>query len=176
MHLWTVWASAMLGVAIDDPDAVRKLEETITEAEAQGLALEALWARLDLATYLASRERERAIELLRKAGNDAESMGARTEARVAEQLLRSSGVRTWRRSRSRGDGVGLNILTDRELEVARLAATGASNPEIAAELFLSRKTVERHLSNALARLGLRNRVELAAIVAAEEASGVDSEG
>ena len=52
-------------------------------------------------------------------------------------------------------------LTARELEVARLVIEGASNPEIAAQLFLSRKTVERHVSNALAKVGARNRTELA---------------
>jgi DNA-binding NarL/FixJ family response regulator len=54
-----------------------------------------------------------------------------------------------------------NALSRRELEVARLVTEGASNPEIAAQLFLSRKTVERHVSNALAKVGARNRTELA---------------
>ena len=168
MRLWGLRASALLAVAGDDPDASRLLEEAIVEAEEQGLILEALWGRLDKAAYLVTRDRELAAELLRRAGGDAEAMGARTESRAAEQLLRSLGVRTWRRAPSRGRTSGLGGLTDRELEVARLAASGASNPEIAATLFLSRKTVERHVSNALARLGLRNRVELAALVRGED--------
>jgi DNA-binding NarL/FixJ family response regulator len=48
------------------------------------------------------------------------------------------------------------------MEVATLIAQGATNPEIAATLFLSRKTVERHVSNVLAKMNVRNRAELAA--------------
>jgi DNA-binding NarL/FixJ family response regulator len=57
------------------------------------------------------------------------------------------------------------VLTEREREIARLIAAGASNPEVAQRLFLSRKTVERHVSNVLRKVGVRNRAELAARVA-----------
>ena len=44
-----------------------------------------------------------------------------------------------------------------------MVSAGSTNPEIAAAVFLSRKTVERHVSNILAKLGMRNRAELAAL-------------
>ncbi len=53
-------------------------------------------------------------------------------------------------------------LTERELEIGRMVASGASNPEIAEAMFISRKTVERHVSNILGKTGTRNRAELAA--------------
>jgi DNA-binding NarL/FixJ family response regulator len=53
-------------------------------------------------------------------------------------------------------------LTPSERRVAELVATGRSNPEVAQALFLSRKTVERHVSQALRKLQVRNRTELAA--------------
>lgn len=56
----------------------------------------------------------------------------------------------------------LGAFTERERAIATLVAEGASNPEIAKHLFLSRKTLERHVSNALAKAGVRNRAELAA--------------
>ncbi|NDL60839.1 hypothetical protein F7O44_27565 [Phytoactinopolyspora sp. XMNu-373] len=48
-------------------------------------------------------------------------------------------------------------LTNREVEVLRLVATGRSNKEIAAELVLSERTVHRHLSNILGKLGVSSR-------------------
>jgi DNA-binding NarL/FixJ family response regulator len=55
-------------------------------------------------------------------------------------------------------------LTGRETEVAHLIGKGLSNPEIAAELFISRKAVEFHLSNVYAKCGLRGRQQLRRLV------------
>jgi len=53
-------------------------------------------------------------------------------------------------------------LSPRELEVIRLVAAGKTNQTIATELFLSEKTVERHVSNILAKLGVGSRTAAAA--------------
>ena len=53
-------------------------------------------------------------------------------------------------------------LTSREQEIAALVAEGRSNKQVAAELFVSEKTVEHHLSRVYAKLGVRSRTELAA--------------
>jgi len=59
-------------------------------------------------------------------------------------------------------------LSARELEVARLVASGMSNPAIAAELFVSVATVKTHVSHILTKLGLQSRVQLANWVAAND--------
>ncbi len=57
---------------------------------------------------------------------------------------------------------GWASLTPTEREVAELAARGATNPDIASRLFMSRGTVKTHLSHVYAKLGISNRTELAA--------------
>lgn len=71
--------------------------------------------------------------------------------------------------RSRGPrerpGSGWASLTPTELAAARLAATGITNPQIAAQLFIARSTVKMHLSNVYLKLGVANRTELARSIA-----------
>jgi DNA-binding NarL/FixJ family response regulator len=157
-------ARALLTVAEGlDSDAVGALEAVIADAEHQGLHLDALRARLDLGVLLAQSDRGRAVEVMRAAGADAERLGARTEQHLAERSLRSLGVRTWRRGAIGGGESRVSALSDRECEIAVMVSGGSTNPEIAAAMFVSRKTVERHVSNILAKLGMRNRAELAAL-------------
>ena len=146
-------------------DGARLLEAALHDAEELNFILDALWTRIDLGAVLADTDRARAKDVLTVAAETAGEIGARTEQQVAEKRLRALGVRTWRR------GPGSELLTERERAVARLIAAGASNPEIAQELFLSRKTVERHVSNLLKKVGVRNRAELAARVAELEVEG-----
>ena len=60
----------------------------------------------------------------------------------------------------RGEDAREDPLTPRELEVVKLIAEGYTNEQIAEQLMISRKTVERHRANVLEKLGMRDRVEL----------------
>jgi DNA-binding NarL/FixJ family response regulator len=150
---------------LDASVRVAALDAALTAAEGSPFGLAALWIRLDLGRELATTERDRAVAELERVAATASERGAETVLELAEQALRALGVRTWRR------GAAGKQLTEREQEIVRLIATGASNPEIAQQLFLSRKTVERHVSNALRKVGARNRAELAARVAELEVEG-----
>ncbi len=125
------------------------------DASAVGYELMRLWIELDSALATARFDRARAVEALRLAARKAGNIGASSEQQLATHQLRALGVRTWRR------GGDVAPLTAREAEIAALVAAGQSNPEIASALFLSRKTVERHVSNILTKCGVRNRTELA---------------
>jgi len=59
-----------------------------------------------------------------------------------------------------GEATPEDPLTPRELEVVKLIAEGHTSEEIAGQLFISKKTVDRHRANVLEKLGMRNRVQL----------------
>ncbi len=146
------------------------------EADELGLAFHAVWTDLDLARSLARSDRAAAAASYRRVAERSDGAGAQTVRRLADQGLRALGERPWRRGpTARADG-GMAALSAREREVADLVALGATNPEIAERLFLSRKTVEHHVSNALAKLGLRSRAELAAAVGRAGLAPRDQDG
>ncbi|MGI5207066.1 helix-turn-helix transcriptional regulator [Spirillospora sp. CA-108201] len=59
---------------------------------------------------------------------------------------------------------GFGKLTAQQAHIARMAAEGATNREIAARLLLSPRTIDHHLRNVFTRLGIRSRVELARLI------------
>jgi DNA-binding NarL/FixJ family response regulator len=77
-----------------------------------------------------------------------ERLGANRDARQAAELLR--------------EATHPGGLSDREVEVVRLVATGKSNRQIAVELFISERTVARHLSNIFVKLAVSSRAGVAA--------------
>ena len=84
-------------------------------------------------------------------------LGAQPDVRLVESLQRPPGRVPVR------DAATSYPLTTRELEVLALVAAGASNHEIAHQLFLSERTVHRHVSNILGKLGVRSRTAAAAL-------------
>jgi DNA-binding NarL/FixJ family response regulator len=102
---------------------------------------------------------------LQRAAAALDACGAWRYRQSAERELGKLGHRPHRRTRpGQANGAGIESLTGRELQVARLVADRKTNPEIALELFLSQKTVETHLRNIFHKMGVTTRTALARAV------------
>jgi ATP/maltotriose-dependent transcriptional regulator MalT len=87
-------------------------------------------------------------------------LGASWDARRASARVRPFGVRPGVRGPRRRPSSGWAALTEMERQVAELVAAGRSNPDIAVQLFISRRTVESHVSRILAKLKVASRWEI----------------
>lgn len=134
------------------------LRRAADDLAALGFGYEAAVARLDLAE-LAGGEASVLNESLRLL----QHLGAQPQVDRAKRLLRRLGQRPLAPARHRRAG----SLSPREEQVARLVATGLSNPEIAQRLYLSPRTVTTHLQNMYNRLELRSRTALTRYVLEE---------
>ena len=152
---------AAIAAARGDVHAAASMLEALAEdLKGEGLLEELLWARLDLGRVLADSDRDGSVRAFTNAAALAEEVGAETQRRLAAQELRRLGVRAWRRGVETRDA-GIAGLSSREVEIARLVASGLTNREVAQMLRISPRTVERHVTNVLTKLDLRNRTELA---------------
>jgi len=110
---------------------------------------------------------------LQRAAAQLDACGALRYRNEAERELGKLGRRIYRRTRQGKPGTGgISSLTERELQIARLVVDRKTNPQIAAELFLSQKTVETHLRNIFHKVDVSSRVGLAhAIERADRTTG-----
>jgi DNA-binding CsgD family transcriptional regulator/tetratricopeptide (TPR) repeat protein len=106
--------------------------------------------------------REEAAALLGEAVGVYERVGASMDLVRGEAGLRGLGVRRGRRGARRRPSRGWESLTPTEVEVVRLVTQGLTNVEIGRRLFISRRTVETHLSHIFGKLGVSSRVQLTA--------------
>jgi DNA-binding CsgD family transcriptional regulator/tetratricopeptide (TPR) repeat protein len=89
------------------------------------------------------------------------ALGAAWDLARVQARFRVYGIRRGPRFQHRRSQQGWDSLTPTEEKVVRLVAKGMSNPQIAAQLFLSRRTVQTHVSHVLAKLELSSRTEIA---------------
>jgi DNA-binding NarL/FixJ family response regulator len=156
------FARGRLCMATCSADARACLRAALSGFAAAQLPLETARARLQLAAAVAADEPDVARAEARAALEAFERLQAPRQVDEAAALLRSLGVRAAPSKRGQG------VLTKREAEVLDLLGHGLSNPEISDRLYISRKTVEHHVGNILAKLGLRSRAEAAAYATRRE--------
>ena len=140
-------ARGRLCVASGQGDARACLHEALEGFSRAELPMELARTRLEMARALSGRAPEVAVAEARAALEDFERLEAARHADAAGALLRSLGAPV----RTGPKGVG--ALTRREAKVLELVGAGLSNPEIAERLYITRKTVEHHVGNLLAKLG-----------------------
>ncbi|MGE5272914.1 MAG: helix-turn-helix transcriptional regulator [Verrucomicrobiota bacterium] len=176
LPLAAAWADrAAAAVALHAGDAVRAVEHALASAaaaEEAGAPIECALSRTLAGQALAGEGRhDDAVAELQRAAAAFDACGALRYRERAERELGKLGHRPHRRTRAgKTDGAGVDLLTERELQVARLVVDRKTNPEIAAELFLSKKTVETHLRNIFRKVGVSTRVELARVVMRDDSA------
>ncbi|MEV3922818.1 helix-turn-helix transcriptional regulator [Actinomadura coerulea] len=139
---------------LDAALAYDRLPAPYEAAQARERAAAALHARGDEAS------RARAADVLGAAVGGYGRLGASWDLERAARLARRLGLPGPAARARRGPRGYGEVLSPREREVAGLAATGMSNKDIARELFVSPKTVEKHVAAALRKLGLTSRAAL----------------
>jgi DNA-binding NarL/FixJ family response regulator len=160
---------AVGAVALHAEDPQAAADHALAAAEAAdgaGTPIEAALARLLAGRALAQAdEKDRAVTELQNAAASFQACGALCRRDEAERELGRLGRRPHRRSKKGDAGAtGLRSLSARELEVAQLIVDRKTNSQIAAELFLSPKTVETHIRHLFQKLGVSSRVEVARAV------------
>lgn len=148
------------GVADADPERMR---DAVVACRDCPRPLERAAVAEQAAAVIGEREKpgERR-ELLTEALATYHELGAGRDAARVTAALRSLGVRVGVRGRRDRPATGWDSLTPTELRIAALVAEGLSNPEIGTRLFISRRTVQTHVSHIFSKLGVSSRTELAA--------------
>lgn len=149
----------------DDAGALAAAREGVVRADVIGTPHRAFATSVLGRVLAAAGETDAAAAELQRAAAEFDACGLqRAHDSAAREIRRLGGRVTGRVGREAGVE-GLAELSEREREIARLVADGAANKQIALTLHLSEKTVANHLTNIYAKLGLRGRTELAALVA-----------
>jgi len=111
--------------------------------------------------FVAVGDRDQARAAFIRAVEIYTSLGAAADVARLQARFRAHGIRRGPQSKHRQARSGWDSLTPTEVKVAKLVEEGLSNPEIAARLLLSRRTVATHVSHILRKLGVHSRIDIA---------------
>jgi ATP/maltotriose-dependent transcriptional regulator MalT len=168
------FAEGAVALAGGDYEAARRCFEDAVDGWAASRApYETALAQLELARALFALGRPQPAEgQARGALNVLQRLGAEPDAARAAAFMREIETTANPRGDQKAQAPDLPELTARELEILRLMAAGESNQDIAKRLVLSIRTVERHISNIYAKLGVSGASARAAVMAQAQRYGV----
>ena len=144
-----------------DHDAAELMWAADRYGEASRLLLRAKALEAAASEFIVINDRDKARGAFTKAVETYSALGAVTDVARLQTIFRAHGIRRGPHSKHRSARSGWDSLTPTEVKVALLVGDGLSNPEIAAKLFLSRRTVATHVSHILKKLSVHSRTDIA---------------
>ena len=154
-------ANALYCRGLLDHDATRLLAAAERYGDASWPLLSAKALEAAAGAFVCTEDRDRARAAFTRAVDIYTSLGAATDVARLRTRFRAHGIRRGPHAKHRQARSGWDSLTPAETKIAALVEGGLSNPEIAARLFLSRRTVATHVSHILKKLDVHSRTDIA---------------
>ncbi|HYK27833.1 MAG TPA: AAA family ATPase [Streptosporangiaceae bacterium] len=154
-------ANALFCRGLVDRDAARLLEAAARYGDAGRPLLRAKALEAAAGHFVSADDRDQARAAFTRAVDVYNSLGATADVARLQATFRAHGIRRGPHSKHRRARTGWDSLTPTETKIASLVEEGLSNPEIAAKLFLSPRTVATHVSHILKKLNVNSRIDIA---------------
>ncbi len=154
-------ANALYCRGLLDHDATRLLAAAERYGDASRPLLSAKALEAAAGDFVCTDDRGQARAAFTRAVDLYTSLGAATDVARLQTRFRAHGIRRGPHAKHRQARSGWDSLTPAETKIAALVEGGLSNPEIAARLFLSRRTVATHVSHILKKLDVHSRTDIA---------------
>ena len=147
------------GLLGHDPARLLEAADRYDEASRPLLSAKALEAAAE--AFIGTDDRGQARAAFTRAVETYAALGAAADVAALQARFRAHGIRRGPRAKHRQARSGWDSLTPTEIKIAALVEEGLSNPEIAAKLLLSRRTVGTHVSHILKKLDVNSRIDIA---------------
>ena len=154
-------ANALYCSGLLEQDATRLLAAAERYGHAGRALLRAKALEAAAGSFVCADDRDQARAAFSQAVEIYASLGAATDVARLQAKFRAHGIRRSPHTKHRRARSGWDSLTPTETKIAALVEGGLSNPEIAAKLFLSRRTVATHVSHILKKLDVNSRIDIA---------------
>jgi DNA-binding CsgD family transcriptional regulator len=154
-------ANALYCRGLLDQDATRLLEAAAFYGDASQPLLSAKALEAAAGDFVGAGDRSQARAAFTRAVEIYTSLGAAADVARLRTRFSAYGIRRGPHAKHRQARSGWDSLTPTETKIAALVQEGLSNPEIAAKLFLSRRTVATHVSHILKKLDVHSRIDIA---------------